>query len=77
MERVCPPRKDVPVTVNLPEMTCSAEAAEAAQAVLRAVSAGQITPLEGAAVMNLVEGYRRIPETTELEARISNLEATT
>ncbi len=77
LERVCPPRKDVPITFVLPVMTRAAEAAKAAQAVLRAVSAGQITRLEGAAVMSLVEGYRKTLETTEIEARISNLEATT
>ena len=77
LERVCPPRKDVPVRFGLPNMTSAVEAAKTAQAVLRAVSEGRITPLEGAAVMSLVECYRKTLETTELEARISNLEATT
>ena len=77
LERIAPPRKDVPIQFSLPVMTSAVEAAKAAQAVLRAVSEGRITPLEGATVMGLVEGYRKTLETTELEARISNLEATT
>ena len=44
------------------------------QAVLRAVSEGDLTPLEGAAVMNLVEGFRRVLELSEYEGRIKALE---
>ncbi|MCK0102539.1 DUF5681 domain-containing protein [Pseudohalocynthiibacter sp. F2068] len=75
MERIAPPRKDSPVQFGLPSMKNASDAADAAQAVLQAVSGGDITPLEGAAVMGLVEQYRRTLETTELEARIAALES--
>jgi len=74
LERIAPPRKDSPVSFDLPAIESAAQASEAAQAVLRAVSEGEITPLEAAAVMTLVEQYRRTLETTELEARIAVLE---
>jgi len=74
LERIAPPRKDSPVSFDLPAIESAAQASEAAQAVLRAVSDGDITPLEGAAVMTLVEQYRRTLETTELESRIAALE---
>lgn len=74
MERIAPPRKDAPVQFDLPRMTCAREAADAAQAILAAVSDGDLTPLEGASVMALVESYRRTLETTELEARVAALE---
>lgn len=74
LERIAPPRKDTPVKLDLPSMTSAQDASEAAQAVLSAVSEGSITPLEGAAVMGLIEQYRRTLETTELELRISALE---
>ena len=77
LERIAPARKDTPVSFDLPPMETAQDAAAAAQAVLRAVSEGDITPLEGASVMALVEGYRKTLETTELEARISQLEART
>jgi len=35
---------------------------------------GDLTPTEGAYVMNLIETYRRTLETTELEARLAALE---
>ena len=57
-----------------PPIQCAADAAGAAQAVLQAVSEAQITPLEGATVMGLVEGFRKTLETEEIESRIAALE---
>ena len=75
LERVAPPRKDVPVAFCLPKMESAQDAVLGAQAVLTAVSEGTLTPIEGASVMNLVENYRRTLEVTELERRITELEA--
>ena len=74
LERIAPPRKDAPVTFDLPKMQSAADAAKAAGAVLDAVACGDLTPIEGAHIMALVEGYRRTLETTELEARVVALE---
>ncbi len=72
-----PLRKDTPVQFDLPTITSAAEAAGAAQAVLSAVSEGQITPIEGATIMGLVEQYRRTLELSEFEGRIVALERAT
>ncbi|SDY75769.1 DUF5681 domain-containing protein [Citreimonas salinaria] len=77
LERVAPARKDSPVQFDLPPMKTAQDAAEAAQAVLRAVSDGELTPMEAASVMGLVETYRRTLETSELDARITALEGRT
>ena len=74
LERIAPPRKDVPVTFNLPRMETARDAATAAGAVLDAVAAGELTPTEGAHIMALVEGYRRTLETTVIEGRLTELE---
>ena len=74
LERVAPARKDAPVQFDLPPIKTAYDASDAAQAVLRAVSEGDLTPFEAASVMALVEGYRKTLETTELEARITALE---
>jgi hypothetical protein len=76
LERVCPPRKDVPAQIDLPVIGTAKEAADAARAVLRAVSEAQISAFEAAAIMALIDQYRRTLELTELEARIAKLEAT-
>ena len=75
MERIAPPRKDAPVNFELPTMSNAQEASVAASGVLKAVAEGQLTPLEGASVMGLIENYRRVLETTEIEVRLAALEA--
>ena len=74
LERIAPPRRDAPVTFDLPRMETARDAAKAAGAVLEAVALGDLTPTEGAHVMALVETYRRTLETSELEARVAALE---
>jgi hypothetical protein len=74
LDRIAPPRRDAPVTFDLPPMQSAADAAKAAGAVLAAVADGDLTPQEGAHIMALIETYRRTLETTELEARVVALE---
>ncbi len=74
LERIVPPRRDAPVTFDLPAMKTAKDAALAAASVLTSVADGELTPAEGAHVMALVETYRRTLETTEMEARIAALE---
>lgn len=74
IERIAPPRRDAAVTFTLPTMESAADAAKAAAAVLKAVAEGDLTPTEGAHVMALVKIYRRTLVTTELEARVKELE---
>lgn len=75
LERLLPPRKDAPITFTLPAMRSAADAAKAAGAVVDAVAAGELTPAEGAAVMGLVDTFRKALETNELETRLAALEA--
>jgi hypothetical protein len=74
LERLAPPRKDAPLTFALQPVSTASDAAQAAGAVLQAVSEGDLTPTEGAQVMGLVDSFRRTLEVTELEARLAALE---
>lgn len=74
LERLAPVRKDAPVNFDLPAMQSTEDAAGAAQAVIFAVSEGQITPLEGAQIMALIESYRKTMETADIERRVAALE---
>lgn len=74
LERIAPPRRDAPLTFDLPRMETALDAAKAAGTVLEAVALGDLTPTEGAHVMALVETYRRTLETVEIEIRIAELE---
>ena len=74
LDRIAPPRKDAPVQFAMPLMRTAQDAAQAAGAVLEAVSVGDLTPIEAAQIMGLVDAYRRTLETSELEARVAALE---
>ncbi len=75
LERIIPPRKDLPVTFHLPPMQSAQDVAQAATAVLSAVADGDLTPGEGTAVIALVQSAGKALEMTALEYRIARLEA--
>ena len=74
LDRIAPPRKDAPVSFDLPDIETPADAANAARAILKAVADGEVTPQEAVSVMTVVEQFRRTLEITEIEARIAALE---
>lgn len=76
MDRLYPPRKDSPVTFELPPMKSAADAVQVMGAVLVALASGEVTPSEAQAVAGIVETFRRTIETSEIEARIAELEKT-
>ena len=73
LERVVPLKRDAPVQFGLPRMQSARDAAKAAGILLDAVALGDLTPIEGAQIMSLIEAYRRTLETTEIEARLAEL----
>lgn len=75
IDRIAPARKDAPVSFDLPDIETADDAASAARAILKALAEGEITPLEAATVMGVLEQFRRTLETTEFEKRITALEA--
>ena len=50
------------------------DAFKAANSVLKAVSEGELTPIEATRVMGLIDSYRRTLELTEIEERLQALE---
>lgn len=75
LERIVPPRRDRPVSFDLPSITTAGDASRTMGAVLEAVAAGDVTPSEAEGIAKLVEGYLRALETTEFEKRLAMLEA--
>ena len=73
MDRIAPPPKDA-VTFSMPTMSNALDASKAARSVLRAVSAGELTPLEAKRVMGLIDSFRRTLGLTEIEERLRALE---
>ncbi|KQM62675.1 hypothetical protein ASE75_13680 [Sphingomonas sp. Leaf17] len=74
LERLVPPRKDSPITIDLPPITTAGDVVSASAAVLTAVGAGEISPDEAGRVMALLTAHKNIVETGDLERRIAALE---
>lgn len=74
LERICPPRKSRPVTLDLPEIKAAEDLVNGVAAVLKAMGAGEITPDEAATVAGVLELKRRAIETADIERRLAVLE---
>lgn len=74
LDRLAPPRKDAPITLDLPPVRSAQDAVEASAAVLAALAAGDVTPDEAGRVMALLTAHKGIIETGDLERRIAALE---
>ena len=74
LDRIAPPRKDAPVTLDLPVLTGPETALAGVARAIAAAAAGEITPSEAGAVVSLIEAYRKAYETREIEKRLAALE---
>ena len=74
MDRIAPVPKDITVQFSLPSMVTASDASQAAGSVLSAVSSGELTPIEAARVMGLIDSFRRTLELTDIENRLKALE---
>lgn len=74
LDRIAPPRKDAPISFDLPPIKTAADALAASSAVLAAVANGEITPDEAGRVMALLTAHKALVEVGDLEARILALE---
>ncbi|MXO85246.1 hypothetical protein GRI38_04310 [Altererythrobacter aurantiacus] len=74
LDRIAPPRKDSPVTFDLPPISTAEDALKASAALLKAVAAGEVTPDEAGRVMALLTAHKALVEAGDLEMRIAALE---
>lgn len=74
LDRIAPPRKDAPITFDLPPIKTAADTVSASCALLQAVSEGEVTPDEAGRVMALLTAHKALVEAGDLEARIAALE---
>ncbi len=74
LDRLCPPRKDRPVSFKLPPMKAPADAVAAMSALLAAVAKGDVTPGEAQTIAAVIEAQRRVIECEDHERRLRALE---
>jgi hypothetical protein len=66
LERVCPPRRDRPVSFNLRPINSARDAADAQSDVAAAVSAGEITPADAAEISKVLANAAKAFEIAEI-----------
>lgn len=74
LERLVPPRKDRPITFELPAVTAATDHPSALAAILHGVATGEITPQEGQALSAVLEQHRRAIDTADIVTRLEALE---
>jgi len=75
IERVIPPRKDRPINFELPPLATTQDASLAMLKILEGVSRGELTPNEAGEISKVIENYAETVRLSDLEQRISEMEA--
>ncbi|MCK1460650.1 hypothetical protein IVB34_20325 [Bradyrhizobium sp. 2] len=74
MDRIVPPRRDRPVTFEMPKLETAQDAAAAVSSLLASVAAGDMTPSEASEVSKVIDVYVKAKETGDLIDRLERLE---
>lgn len=74
LERLCPVRREAPISLDLPELADVADLPKIMGAVLAAVARGDITPSEGERIAGLIGGFGKAYELADFEQRLQTLE---
>jgi hypothetical protein len=75
MDRLLPPRKDRPITFDLPKLETAGDLVKATATLVEAVASGQITPSEAGELSRLIEGFTKALDLHEIQQRLEKLEA--
>jgi hypothetical protein len=73
IDRLAPVRKDHPVDFELPPLNSAADAVAASAAIVAAVAAGELTPLEAAQLSKVVHCYVQALKARDFERRLEML----
>jgi hypothetical protein len=74
LDRLAPPRKDRSITFDLPVIDNVGDLPKATQAIMDAVSVGDISPSEAAELGKLVDAHVRAIEVSDISKRLEALE---
>ena len=74
LDRISPPRKDNPITLDLPMLETALDAVTAMGMIMTSVAQGEISPSEAATLTDLVSSFTKTLELSEFEQRLNKLE---
>lgn len=74
MDRILPPKKETPITIDLPVMKVGSDILEAINQVTLAICYGKISPSDGETLTRIIERQAKAMEINEFEQRLKALE---
>ena len=74
LDRLVPPCREAPITLDLPRLETRADAPRVLSFLLAQVSRGELTPGEAEKLARLVSEYHKAVQLTEIEERMRRLE---
>lgn len=74
LDRLVPPRKSRPISIDFPDVATGEGVSLAQAEVVKAVGDGEITPEEGRILSDILEARRKVIETRDHEERLNKLE---
>ena len=74
LDRLIPPRRDRPVSFELPAISSAADAAAATAGLLAAASRAELSIDETRALVRLLETYTKLLTVEDFERRLTKLE---
>jgi hypothetical protein len=74
LDRILPPRKETPVTIDLPLIKASKDVLEAINQLTQAICYGKISPSDGETLSRIIERQAKAIELNEFEQRLKTLE---
>ncbi|CDZ79880.1 hypothetical protein BN1013_00380 [Candidatus Rubidus massiliensis] len=74
LDRLLPPKRNIPVAIDLPKLENSSDALDAIAYVTMAVSRGNLSIDEGESLSRMIEVYVRAMEAHDYETRLSKIE---
>jgi hypothetical protein len=74
MDRVLPPRRELPVTFGKVPTRTTSELADASELLTQKVTAGELTPAQGRILAEVFDQRRSVLETHDIDQRVRALE---
>lgn len=74
LERILPPRKEIPIQIDLAPIHTAADTVEATAAVINAVATGEITPSQGQTITAMIGQLTHAIGVQNVAVRLETLE---
>jgi hypothetical protein len=73
LDRLLPPKKDLPITIEIPKIKTSYDILKAMESITQAIANGEISPLEGEALARILDIHAKSIELYDFESTLNRI----